>query len=80
MNENNYGNFEEKEAYRTVRKTDVLLTAIQRCQELLDELQESCKIIGELEKEIQFLKDRKDDLEYDNRNLRAELQSMECRG
>ena len=78
---NNYGDFASgTEEYRPIRKTDVLLTAIQRCQELLDELQESCKIIGELEKEIQFLKDRKDDLEYDNRNLRAELQSFECRG
>lgn len=80
MNENNYGNFEEKEEYRTIRKTDVLLTAIKRCEELCERLNEACVRIGELTKELQFERDRKDDLESENRSLRAELQSFECRG
>ena len=80
MNENNYGNFEEKEAYRTVRKTDVLLGAIKKCEELVGELNNACVRIGELTKELQFERDMREDLEYENRRLRAELQSMECRG
>ncbi|MBO7712654.1 MAG: hypothetical protein J6S85_03740 [Methanobrevibacter sp.] len=80
MNENNYGNFEEKEAYRTVRKTDVLLEAIQKCEDLMKELNDACVRIGELTKELQFERDRKEDLSYENRVLRAEIQSLECRG
>lgn len=80
MNENNYGNFEEKEAYRTIRKTDVLLESLNKCQALAEELELAARRIGELTKELEFEKDRREDLEYENRRLRSELQSMECRG
>ena len=76
MQENNYGNFEEpKEPFKTIRKTDVLLEAIQKCEDLMKELQLACLRIGELTKELEFEKDRREDLSYENRVLRQELES-----
>lgn len=78
---NNYGDFASgTEEYRPIRKTDVLLEAIKKCEDLMKELNDACVRIGELTKELQFERDRKEDLSYENRVLRAELQSMECRG
>ena len=76
MQENNYGNFEEpKEPFKTIRKTDVLLEAIQKCEDLMKELNDACVRIGELTKELQFERDRKEDLSYENKVLRQELEN-----
>ena len=81
MTENGYGDFSSgAESFKTVRQTDVLLSAITKCQELVSELNLACVRIGELTRQLEFERDRKADLEYENRTLRAELQSMECRG
>jgi len=76
MQENNYGNFEEpKEPFKTIRKTDVLLEALNKCQALAEELELAARRIGELTKELEFEKDRREDLSYENKVLRQELES-----
>lgn len=80
MNNQEYGNFAGREDIRPARKTDVLLGAIEKCEELQKELNLACVRIGELTKQLQFERDRRDDLSYENRNLRAEVQRLECKG
>ena len=75
-----YGNFAGKQEFRPSRDTDVLLGAIKKCEELAKELNLACVRIGELTKQLQFERDRRDDLSYENRNLRAEIQALECKG
>lgn len=57
MNENDYGNFAgPKDRHISHRSEDVVLTAIQRCEELTAKLELAYKIIGELNVEIRDLK------------------------
>ena len=58
MNENNYGNFAEpKETYCSKRSEDVLLTALKRCEQLEEELQTACIMIGKLNIQLQERED-----------------------
>lgn len=56
-NELNYGNFaERKEAKTSKRSEDVVLTAIEKCELLEEELKRAYKVIEILSKELYSLK------------------------
>ena len=58
MNEQNYGNFSEpKETFCSKRSEDVLLTALKRCEQLEQELQSACIMIGKLNIKLQERED-----------------------
>ena len=58
MNENNYGNFAEpKEPVSSRRSESVVLTALKRCEELEQQLQRACIMIGTLNIKLQEKED-----------------------
>lgn len=58
MNETNYGNFAEpKENFCSRRGEDVLLTALKRCEELEQQLQRACIMVGTLNIKLQEKED-----------------------
>lgn len=58
MNETNYGNFAEpKETFCSRRGEDVLLTALKRCEELEQQLQRACIMLGDLNIKLQEKED-----------------------
>ena len=58
MNENNYGNFAEpKEPASSRRSESVVLTALKRCEELEQQLQRACVMIGTLNIKLQEKED-----------------------
>lgn len=69
MSETNYGNFSEyKEPQVSKRSPDVALYAIQRCEELQNELNNACEEIGKLTRELEEAK-KYIDLLRENRNV-----------
>lgn len=57
QNETNYGNFAEAiESQNSKRNESVVLCAIEKCEMLTKELNDSCVRIGELTREVEELK------------------------
>ena len=55
-NLNNYGNFaERKESFSSKRGESVLLSAIDRCEQLESELERACQMIGKLNVKVKEL-------------------------
>lgn len=53
MNEQNYGNFAEpKETFCSKRSDEVLLSTIEKCEQLEKELVDAARKIGELENKL----------------------------
>jgi len=56
VNELNYGNFAEpKEEKTSKRSEEVVLTAIQKCELLEEQLKKAYELIDELKKKIQLV-------------------------
>lgn len=56
-NESFYGNFaERREPQCSKRSPDVALYAIERCEELMNELNDACEEIGRLTRELEEAK------------------------
>lgn len=57
MKEENYGNFAEpKESKNSKRSEEVILTALAKCEQLMQEVNTLCRLIGEKDLEIERIK------------------------
>lgn len=57
--ETNYGNFAEPiESKNSKRSEDVVLTALGKCEQLMQKVNDLCRLIGEKDLEIQRIKEQ----------------------